>query len=643
MAKQKYNIVSGTSQRVYHSIPSELNLIQTNPTREGIFQALSQIPYNQFPEFVADILVRIEKHKLEDVTDGQGDEKQDILTITPEGKRCLTQCKHSINYNSRHSGDELDLMLGACLRKTCSEAHYVTNSDLTPQAKRYINDGEYKRGWPADPSLCPKIDYWTGHDIWEKIKNDAAIMNKWFSGLGQTVGLRSFKFDLTIQKLPYKNSNDDSGISEIINMIKQKQWAREIHPDYAYAIDFNNEFTANLKRWFQFSGNLDINFILPNDDVDFLQKPMYALTVEIVANKNLGVFSFKGLRNKLISFLADEILIDLGAASWWHLTSSQIKGNLFLHDLNEPREIIIESATTFVKFQNTEVQDEIDFCNLTIDKYELNTADGDTDTIWTHRENGIQIIELFDQKINPVEDYHHQVANYHKADELKLYSFNAVEGIDSLMMMRIRQQLPSDCIAMESNESALLWGYPPGMDQGVIDHTKNKIAAIGLKVLAVEGDLIKNMIDSLRVDPSPRFYIHSDFKSLSFPISLEKRIFWLSRDIEFEQDISLEQQMGLLRYKYTFESENGFHNMGEKTEMQIKDYEIKGFLYNIMTLRGTRMMDIGIMSNKKISLNIRFGEHKIASTTTLVEYYISEFLKIERSLVESFGKSPNPN
>ena len=45
----------------------------------------------------------------------------------------------------------------------------ITNADLTVQAKRYINDREYLRGWPKDASYEPHIDYWNGERIWKRI------------------------------------------------------------------------------------------------------------------------------------------------------------------------------------------------------------------------------------------------------------------------------------------------------------------------------------------------------------------------------------------------------------------------------------------------------------------------------------------
>ena len=116
-----YSIISGTTQHFYHTIPNELDLITTTPTREGIFKYLSQIGYDKFPEFILDVLVKVEGHTAIDVTDGQGDEKQDILTINPKGERCLTQCKHTVNYKTHYNGDDLDLLVAACMRKNCKQ------------------------------------------------------------------------------------------------------------------------------------------------------------------------------------------------------------------------------------------------------------------------------------------------------------------------------------------------------------------------------------------------------------------------------------------------------------------------------------------------------------------------------------------
>jgi hypothetical protein len=121
-------------------------MIAMSPEREEIFRYLSKIGSDKFPEFILDLLVHVKKHRAIDMNDGPGDEKQDILTITPTGERHVTQSKHTENCNQKSNGDDLDLFFGACQRKDCPLGLFATIADLTPQGKRFITDKEYARG-----------------------------------------------------------------------------------------------------------------------------------------------------------------------------------------------------------------------------------------------------------------------------------------------------------------------------------------------------------------------------------------------------------------------------------------------------------------------------------------------------------------
>lgn len=100
--KKTFSILQGITEVHYHVIPGELESITLHPEREAIFKYLVQIGPDKFLEFIVDILVLVEKHKPVDITNGAGDEKQDILTLTPAGARHLTQCKHTINYKEHY-------------------------------------------------------------------------------------------------------------------------------------------------------------------------------------------------------------------------------------------------------------------------------------------------------------------------------------------------------------------------------------------------------------------------------------------------------------------------------------------------------------------------------------------------------------
>jgi restriction endonuclease len=183
----RYQQLSGNTPTIYNSIPSEKSSLLAAPRQEAILTYLSKIDHRYFPEFVKDILTLVENHQLVDITDGSGDEKQDILTITPDGKRCLVQCKHTSDYYSKYRGDDLDLLLGACIRKDCRIGLFITNGDITVQAKRYITDNEYLKGWPKGVDTLT-IDYWNYYKIWEKISSNSTILNKWFGGSVKHMG-----------------------------------------------------------------------------------------------------------------------------------------------------------------------------------------------------------------------------------------------------------------------------------------------------------------------------------------------------------------------------------------------------------------------------------------------------------------------
>jgi len=623
-----YSIISGITQHFYHTIPSELDLITTTPTREGIFKYLSQIGYDKFPEFILDILVKVEGHTAIDVTDGQGDEKQDILTINPKGERCLTQCKHTLKYTTHYNGDDLDLLVAACMRKNCSQAIFVTNSDLTPQGKKYVNDGEYNRGF-ANPADCPSIDYWNGYKIWDRIKNNQDIINKWFSGLGQVHGLRSFKFDLTIQELPFqKELNQESDSFEaILKLLSKKSWITEKTQGFEYIAGISSNYEVSIKKWFQFTGGLDINYLLPNQDISFLNQPAYALTVEVRINSNIDKYSPTEIRNEIVNKIADDVLINSSDKKWWHITSSQIRSIIYLHDISEPREIQLTQATTFVKTNKNSTSNELGYCSLAESEFGLQEKEKD-DVIWIHNKTGIHIVQMFEQQINPVEQYNHQLIQYKQLNKIKSHHFYAIENIDSSLLMRIRRILNHEWIALQYNENTIIWGVPPDFNQKEVETIHKKIELLNLKVLNIKEEDIANILDNVQKDIAPSTWMFtSELKTISYPILLDKRVFWLSKNLSMKSKIDINKAIELLKYKYSIENEFGFDNLGGKKEMKLNSSELRELLFDFFTFRGKRMLDVAIY-NEPISINVRFKENSTEPSQDLTTKYIDDFLKI---------------
>jgi len=622
----KYNIIGGVLQQHYHTIPQDIDMIKTSPSREAIFKYLAQIGYKKFPEFIADILVKVDGHTLIDITDGPGDEKRDIYT-EKGGKKYLIQCKHTINFKNISRGDDLDLLFSACIRKDCLEGLFITNTDLTPQAKRFIHDKEYSRGWRGSHDDRPIIDYWNDSKIWNKISTNSDILNKWFSGLGQVHGIRNFKFDLTFQKMPYNENTESKTIDELFELLTSHDGITVLEKDLLYEARIDDNFKVFIKRWFQFPESLRINFISPTDNLNFLNRPYYSFSVEVQVMQVIDKFSVSDIHNSITKYFGNKILTHIGKDSWWHIISSQPKSFIYLHDIGEPREIELAEAKTYVKVDNYKCTNELDYCLLNNKRYNRETTQDDQqdDLIWTDQESGIQIILMFEQKMHPMDVFNYQVQQFQNIGQLKSHTFRVVTKVDNRMMMRVRKLLHVKWFALYSEKQELFWTYPPNVDENLVLKHEKKIESLGLKILHVKPVDIDKILNNIINDINPAiWHTNSTMNSLSVPISLEKRIFWLSKDIKIKKPFTEAVLENLIKYKFTYENEYGFDNLQGDESLTLHSGEIKETLFDLFTFRGKRMLDIAT-HNTPLSINLRFREHILNPSDDITTFYLQEF------------------
>ena len=619
---------------VYRQIPTDQSLMLTMPKQQAILDYLARIGYDEFPEFIRDVLVKVEGHTPVDITDGPGDEKQDILTIARDGRRCLTQCKHTTNVNSHYNGDDLDLLVAACLRKDCRNAFFVTNGDLTPQGKKYVTDEEYMRGWPLKEDPI-KIDYWNNLKLWDKIQGNADIMHKWFAGLGQTHGLRSFKFDLSVQKLPF-NSSDSSQLGELIEQLKMLGVVQEVVNRLHYEANIEPGIKVNVKQWFQLSGEIDINYLPPGDDHEFAYKALYSLTVEVVITTTER-YTPKQMRENAVRFLLENILTDLPEGQWWHILVSQSTGFIYLHDIGEPRKLVVDSAETFVKVGANPICYEREYCTLGKD-FSIKATEEDDDDIYYHTASECQVVQLFDQRIHPVMEYNYQIIQQHQLSNLVDYTFRAVDKIDAGMMMRVRRMLPLNWIAFQQNNDALLWSFPPDTDNEQIELTERKLEVMGIKVLHVRDEDRERILKDVHKGIGPaRFFIHGEMDRLSFPVDLKGRIFWISKYLQMDQLIGEEQAMELVKFKFAYENEHGYDNMRGETTLHTHSSELPEILFDIKTFRGSRTLDVAILKNP-VWISIRFSSRETKSSDPLAKEAVAHFMQCYREIEALLNK-----
>lgn len=185
-------------------------------------------------------------------------------------------------------------------------------------------------------------------------------------------------------------------------------------------------------------------------------------------------------------------------------------------------------------------------------------------------------------------------------------------------MMRVRKMLPIDWFRLQMGNETFIWCIPPAEKEQVIRRTEKKIKhlGIGIKLIADEDreKILKNIDTWIGAS---RFFLHADMNRLSYPIDLTGRMFWLSKTIEREKTISVEQASNLLLFKFRYENEWGHEGMMGETNMEINSAELENMLFDVNSLRGTRMVDISIHKRTKIWVNIRFMERKLGPSNAL--------------------------
>lgn len=607
MSGDQVRILKATSVEYYHSVPGDLELLTVNPEQEAIFQYLSMIDPDRFQNFVADVLVLAEGHRLVDVTGGPGDEKQDILTESPDGHRQLTQCKHTVNYATKSNGDELDLLFGAAFRKNCKATLYVTNGDLTPQAKRYVNDREYMRGSSADPAAAPTMEYWNGRRIWERIASNNPILNKWFSGAAQVHALRSASVRLITTAMPDR-SVLESDPESVVSAFKA----------------LSTPFDLTVDGWFSSARDVPGSAgALP------LNAPVPALKAQISAPSD-GSFdidsAIKSLATATLSSSAD-------TAGWLHLHVSNSTSVFFTHDLRKPIVCEVGAARSFVKVGD-QIEDEFTW-SFDPGTGFLQSEDGYLS--WTQEAMGNEWNVSVGQPIAPHEAYAialRQQQLTRSASEFKFWRLGFTQR-----NLELLQSLPTvrGMILLQGKEH-LLFAVPDGEWAGEQLESFCLRNQVPFEILTDElrGSILSN-IEQLPVSESKWV---SQVHELESPIDLTQRVVSLHRVAKFgDQCPPLTK---LLKYKWEYEVRHGFDALMGAERVSIGSEELLGRLFDIYTVRGNHMLDIAPGEDGALMLQLRRTDVGTFRASDIASELLDEMRQVEDNLHKIATKDRSP-
>lgn len=627
--KPTLEIIQGATPVHYHVLPSELSRATVSPQREAIFHYLSCLGSGDFVDFVIDLLVQANGHTLVERTDGPGDEKQDILTIDQEGERHLTQCKHTINYTENTSGDDLDLLFGACHRKDCRQALYVTNTDLTPQAKRYVTDREYARLTDLESEI--EIDYWNGRRIWEQVSKSNAILNKWFSGMAQAHALRRFFFDIVITRMP---SGDACKLHAAdVATALEPTCSIVTAEDGSFDVTIDSTVSFHLTDWFRGSGELSVAFLPSKGAWWHPNAPLRTLRIQALISDEVGAYSVAVFRNRVAEVIV-VALPNLGKNEWWHAVATPTQAFVFLQDITKASLVEVEGPETFIRVgDKPPATEHVWAFKPGSDYLHAVSPDGPDDIMWTHVESGSTLRVLVSEAIHPARAFDMRLRQDQIVKELHLHTFRAVEHADPTTVETLRRLVAPNWFVMTSSGGEVFWSYPPDADERVIRRLEGVLQRKGIDVLAVR-DSDRDML--LRsVDSSPTGYggmiVTGEHASVT-PVALEERIFWFARDIELTGHPLIDKLVELAKFKMSYEAAHGHDALEGKAEHTFASEEIRRLLFDPMSIRGRRMLDIAV-SNEAISIHLRIRERSIDIAELLASRYATDFADVCQEIV----------
>lgn len=637
----KFTIIHGLTELYYHTVPSELDSITISPERQAIFSYLARIGSERFHEFIVDILVQAEGHKLLDITNGPGDEKQDILTQTPTGHRHLTQCKHTINYEDHYSGDELDLLFGACCRKNCPQGLFVTNSDLTPQGKRYITDKEYARADFVPKEILPNIDYWNSAKIWDRISKNTSILNKWFSGMGQTHGMRKFYFDMTFLRLP-RGDNYPIKWVDIAKSLEAKTQVNRLNEGKIIEVKLNDNLSFFLSDSVISDLSLGVRFVNPQTESKMVNIPLSSLRIEIVVADKVGQYDPNVFLDSVVKLIGDTALSKLPVDEWWYIATTIPQAFIFMHDLAQPQSTPVSEAESYVRVGDYTII-ERQWVLPTGSEFEQSREEGKGSLNWLHKPSGVEVSLLLEQRSNPIEAYQMYAHQLRALKRISYYEFHAVRDASQEIIDLVRRLVEPKWLVLLSDKNLLLWAFPPAEEEQKIKELDSILLRRGVIVWHVPPREKTKILKLIDISPTVlEWSIISSESDLTTPILLNRRITWLTKCVQMPMPKQEKTWLELIKFKAEYEVKFGFDYLHGNKQATISGREIPGILFDITSIRGSKMLDI-TFDGANMCVNLRVRDKSLESFSDLFTRYTDEFQCLVEKLVELVVKFEGTN
>ena len=579
------------------------------PNRSAISDLMAQLPASDFPELIEQILIQNHNHTRGDITDGPGDQSRDIHTLTPNGEKHLTQCRHTENSHKanldRHNLDEL---WAATSRLRYGHGLLVTNADMTTPAKASFRNGEYSR------EGYPELKVWNDRNLWDEIRNNQNILNRWFSGLAQLHSVKRFSFRALPAKMPDREPAEiKTCIDGFIAKLKEQGFIAE-RTGLSWKIE-NADVIIFMREWFASAANLFMPCALKTPH-DLMTAPFSILEFHVINKTNRA--SHDAIREFLCSILLKNYENEDG--SWTTMLVSPLIAPVYIHDTEDAIVSLIKPHTSFV-LVNNDCFNELSTATLPPDEY---TIQSDDELVFIHRDTGILFCVNYSQPVDESSD-----------DMLRIISFKAQEAFRKSIVfevsydnkfefsMALASSNFTNLVLEDSDDKKLYFCFVKEANKENLKADLSeflhslKIQNINSRVLEPD-DLIEmneRLQNELQLEVQTERACHTR-SGLIVPIDFRSRVTTSMAEIDISS-FSLDHEnlaFELFEYKMHEQHKGGFDEGFKVGDNKISFRQLKNILWRPTKMTGRESINIGIKSiSDPIKLMIYFKPNRIES------------------------------
>jgi hypothetical protein len=192
----------------------------------------------------------------------------------------------------------------------------------------------------------------------------------------------------------------------------------------------------------------------------------------------------------------------------------------------------------------------------------------------------------------------------------------------------VRRLSRPDWFVLRSSSGDVYWCYPKSGVTVAAEGVGTVLARMEIKVKVLSQSEKRRLVGLIRKTPSQTAEMTvTDRRELTTPMDLRQRIFWFSCDHDVLEKDGADLLLRLLNYKFSYEARHGYDALHGRDRMQIASEEIRRLLFDVFTLRGDSMLDIGFRE-AQVSIHLRVRSESLASAEELVRTQFGEFKRL---------------